>query len=114
MTRLTASESNNMKGTNLDICSIRDTCAFCLLFSIARRLLVLVLGEDLRIATLRRANFVRYSCRPTLRREGLTWISPSYWMKPSFLNLFMKKLTRDRVVPIISASISSDTFGSNF
>jgi len=27
-------------------------------------------------------------------------------MKPNFLNLFMKKLTRDRVVPIISASIS--------
>jgi hypothetical protein len=21
------------------------------------------------------------------------WISPLYWMKPSFLNLFMKKLT---------------------
>jgi hypothetical protein len=30
----------------------------------------------------------------------------SYSMKPNFLNLFMKKLTRDRVVPIISASIS--------
>src|ERR1700676_537934 len=27
-------------------------------------------------------------------------------MKPSFLNLFMKKLTRDRVVPIISDSVS--------
>ena len=26
-------------------------------------------------------------------------------MKPSFLNLFMKKLTRGRVVPIISASV---------
>jgi hypothetical protein len=26
-------------------------------------------------------------------------------MKPSFLNRFMKKLTRDRVVPIISARI---------
>ena len=42
------------------------------------------------------------------------WISPLYWMKPSFLNLFMKKLTRDRVVPIISASISCDTLGSTF
>ena len=31
---------------------------------------------------------------------------PLYSMKPSFLNLFMKKLTRDRVVPIISASVS--------
>jgi hypothetical protein len=27
-------------------------------------------------------------------------------MKPNFLNLFMKKLTRDLVVPIISASVS--------
>jgi hypothetical protein len=27
-------------------------------------------------------------------------------MKPNFRNLFMKKLTRDRVVPIISASVS--------
>src|ERR1700728_2897240 len=27
-------------------------------------------------------------------------------MKPSLRNLFMKKLTRDRVVPIISASVS--------
>ena len=42
------------------------------------------------------------------------WISPLYSMKPSFLNLFMKKLTRDRVVPIISASISCDTLGSTF
>jgi len=31
---------------------------------------------------------------------------PLYLMKPSFLNLFIKKLTRDRVVPIISASVS--------
>ena len=31
---------------------------------------------------------------------------PLYLMKPSFRNLFMKKLTRDRVVPIISASVS--------
>ena len=42
------------------------------------------------------------------------WISPLYWMKPNFLNLFMKKLTRDRVVPIISASISCETLGSTF
>jgi hypothetical protein len=27
-------------------------------------------------------------------------------MKPSFLNRFMKKLTRERVVPIISARVS--------
>jgi len=31
---------------------------------------------------------------------------PLYRMKPSFLNLFMKKLTRERVVPIISASVA--------
>ena len=33
-------------------------------------------------------------------------ISPLYVMKPSFLDLFVDKLTRDRVVPMISASIS--------
>ena len=32
-------------------------------------------------------------------------------MKPSFRNLFIKKLTRDRVVPIISAKCSWLTFG---
>ena len=31
-------------------------------------------------------------------------------MKPNFLNLFMKKLTRDLVVPIISARVSWLTF----
>jgi hypothetical protein len=31
-----------------------------------------------------------------------------------FLNLFMKKLTRERVVPIISARVSCDTLGSIF
>jgi len=35
-------------------------------------------------------------------------------MKPSFLNLFMKKFTRDRVVPIISANISWETSGAPF
>ena len=32
-------------------------------------------------------------------------------MNPSFRNLFMKKFTRERVVPTISASVSCDTFG---
>jgi hypothetical protein len=32
-------------------------------------------------------------------------LSP-YSRKPNFLNLFMKKLTRDRVVPTISARVS--------
>jgi hypothetical protein len=55
-----------------------------------------------------------YSCRTTLSRESLTRISPLYSMKPNFLNLFMKKLIRERVVPTISASISCDTLGSAF
>ena len=33
-------------------------------------------------------------------------------MNPSFLNLFRKKFTRERVVPIISASVSWDMFGT--
>ena len=37
---------------------------------------------------------------------------PLYSMSPSFRNLFMKKFTRDRVVPIISASVSCEIFGS--
>ena len=55
-----------------------------------------------------------YSCRTTLRREVLIWRPPLYLMKPSLLNLFMKKLTRERVVPIISARVSCDTLGSIF
>src|SRR5687768_1747703 len=52
----------------------------------------------------------RQACRTTLSSELLIWMplsrSPSYSMKPSFLNLFMKKFTRERVVPIISDSVS--------
>src|SRR5271167_4673715 len=47
-----------------------------------------------------------HSCRKILRRELWTRISPLYSMKPSFLKRFIKKLTRDRVVPIISANVS--------
>ena len=47
-----------------------------------------------------------YSCRTTVRRDLLILISPLYSTKPSFLNLFMNKFTRERVVPIISASVS--------
>src|ERR1700675_1184610 len=50
-----------------------------------------------------------------LRKSGvLMWIPPFrsrrpwYPMKPSFLNLFIKKLTRDRVVPIMVASVACD------
>lgn len=35
-----------------------------------------------------------------------------YSMNPSFLNLFRKKLTRNRVVRIISAGVACDTFGT--
>lgn len=52
------------------------------------------------------ATSAAYSCRRTLNNELWTFRAPLYSMKPSFLNLFMKKLTRGRVVPIISASVS--------
>jgi hypothetical protein len=48
-----------------------------------------------------------FSCKIMFNKELWTSISPpSYSTKPNCRNLFMKKLTRDRVVPIISASIS--------
>ena len=37
---------------------------------------------------------------------------PSYSMNPSCRNVFMKNFTRERVVPIIAASVSWDTRGS--
>ena len=43
---------------------------------------------------------------------ALTFSLPLPLMNPSFRNLFMKKLTRDRVVPTISASVSCEIFGS--
>jgi len=56
---------------------------------------------------------VRQSCSTTLKREVLISIPPLYLMKPNFLNLFMKKLTRERVVPTICASVSCETLGSS-
>ena len=53
-----------------------------------------------------------YSCKTTVSNDLLTLILPLYSMKPSFLNLFMKKLTRERVVPIMPARVSWETFGS--
>ena len=38
-------------------------------------------------------------------------LASSYSMNPSLRNLFMKKLTRERVVPTISASSSCDSLG---
>jgi hypothetical protein len=52
------------------------------------------------------------SRKTTLRRELLIFKPPLYSMNPSFRNLFMKKFTRERVVPTISASVSCDTLGS--
>jgi hypothetical protein len=52
------------------------------------------------------------SRKTTLRRELCTFKPPLYSMNPSFRNLFMKKFTRERVVPTISASVSWDTRGS--
>src|SRR5580658_2637861 len=54
---------------------------------------------------------LRYSCRTTLKREVLMCRPPLYLIKPSFLNLFIKKLTLERVVPIISASVSCEILG---
>jgi len=51
------------------------------------------------------------SCRTTVSRELFTVMSPLYSMNPRSRNLFMKKLTRDRVVPTISASVSCDILG---
>src|ERR1700730_7566254 len=46
------------------------------------------------------------SYKITFNKELWTSIFPLYSMKPNLRNLFMKKLTRDRVVPIISPSLS--------
>ena len=47
-----------------------------------------------------------HSRNRTLINELWTSRWPLYSMKPNFLNLFMKILTRGRVVPMISASVS--------
>ncbi len=46
------------------------------------------------------------SRKTTLKSELWTDSLPLYSMKPSLRNLFMKKLTRGRVVPTISANVS--------
>jgi hypothetical protein len=48
-----------------------------------------------------------------LKSELLTLSPPLYSMNPSLRNVFMKKFTRDRVVPTISASVSCDSLGSS-
>src|SRR5579864_6374966 len=111
---LTAGEHGGiMHKSKGDICSHGDTFVLCLLLSWHESCLSWWITRLYRLPHCAR-RMLSQSCRTTLRRESLMWISPSYWIKPSFLNLFMKKLTRDRVVPIISASISCDTLGSIF
>ena len=51
------------------------------------------------------------SCRTRLSSELFTLSPPLYSISPSLRNLFMKKFTRERVVPTISASVSWDSFG---
>src|SRR5439155_24925558 len=58
-----------------------------------------------------RAHSFDHSRRTTLKSEFLILSPPLYSMNPSLRNLFMKKLTRDRVVPIISARVSWLTLG---
>ena len=42
----------------------------------------------------------------TFRRDLWTWMRPLYSRKPSLRKRFINKLNRDRVVPIMSASVS--------
>ena len=61
-------------------------------------------GDDLEIHVSRVQTVIRAGT--TLNSESFTWSPLPYLINPSLLNLFMKKLTRDRVVLIISASVS--------
>src|ERR1035441_3598693 len=63
-------------------------------------------GRTLRPGTPQKLRSV-YSCRKIFKRVLCTRISPLYSTKPSFRKRFIKKLTRDRVVPIISADWKS-------
>ncbi len=66
-------------------------------------------SHDVRRSTRPGEIFVRllgYSRKTTLNNELLIFKPPLYSMNPSLRNLFMKKFTRDRVVPTISASVS--------
>jgi hypothetical protein len=47
-----------------------------------------------------------FSCNTMFNKELWTSRLPLYSMNPNLRNLFMEKLTRARVVPNISASVS--------
>jgi len=70
-------------------------------------------GELSRARKLSSAT-VAQSCNTTLRSELLISRPSLLSMKPSFLNLFIKRFTRERVVPIISASVSWEILGRIF
>ena len=57
-------------------------------------------------ATTKCRVFAAQSWSTILSSEEWTDNFPLYSMKPNFRNLFMKKLTLERVVPIISAKVS--------
>lgn len=56
----------------------------------------------------------RHSCKKMFSRELCTRMPPLYSIKPMAQNRFMKKLTRERVVPIISARVKSWTIAFLF
>jgi hypothetical protein len=72
--------------------------ASCIKFSYCRIYSALMLASLILISGL--------SYKTTFNNELWTSSFPLYSIKPNLRNLFMKKLTRDRVVPIISASVS--------
>src|SRR4030095_7292488 len=65
-----------------------------------------VLTEKLDYASSGSRRSAGPSCKMTFNNELCTFRSPLYSMKPSLRNLFMNELTRDLVVPIISARVS--------
>jgi hypothetical protein len=71
-------------------------------------------GSRSRLLDRRGARAESYLRRALAKRDLLMCIPPFasrgpwYLIKPSFLNLFIKKLTRARVVPIIVARVSCD------
>ena len=71
-----------------------------------------ILQNALFAGTYFRVTWRCYSRRTTPSRDLLIFRPPLYSMKPSLLNLFMKKFMRVRVVPTISAKTPWETLGS--
>src|SRR5438067_10712061 len=66
--------------------------------------------SDRAVRSHERSSVVQYDAQQ--RTVDLERELAVVFMKPSFLNLFRKKFTRERVVPIISASVSCEIFGA--